>query len=170
MTTLVLQPPQLLIAIRAVSVPQVSGCTIASPAWRRRSRAHGRARRQAGHRERPRRARKTPPLLTFSAHKESDKRPRVCRRDAPGPTNAFAAESGRPTTFSVRTGHPSDRPVAPSLHPRGVASFLYITTGPCCVDPAGRQGFRDPKVLTRRKGVGSTSTLCPRNGYCARNL
>jgi hypothetical protein len=54
----VLQPWQLLLAIRAVGVPQVSGCTIASPAWRRRPGAHGRARRQAGHRERLRRARK----------------------------------------------------------------------------------------------------------------
>jgi hypothetical protein len=36
----VLQPWQLLLAIRAVGVPQVGGCTIASPAWRRLVRIH----------------------------------------------------------------------------------------------------------------------------------
>ncbi len=46
---------------------------------------------------------KTPPILPFTTQMESDQRLRVCRRDAPGPTNAFAAESDRPTTFSVRT-------------------------------------------------------------------
>ena len=47
---------------------------------------------------------KTPPILPFTTPTESDQRPRACRQDAPALTNALAAESDRPTTFSVRTG------------------------------------------------------------------
>ena len=101
----VLQPWQLLLAILAVGVPQVSGCTIASPAWRRRASAHGRARRQAGHKERPYRGRKNrlpyshlPPLWKAISDCAS------AGETPPTPTNAFAAESGRTTTISVGTG------------------------------------------------------------------
>jgi hypothetical protein len=31
-----------------------------------------------------------------------------------------------------------------------VGSCPYITIGPCCVDPAGRRGFRDSQLGTRR--------------------
>ncbi len=51
---------------------------------------------------------KTPPILPFTTLIESDQRPRVCRRDAPTPTNAFAADSGLLTIFSVRTGRGDD--------------------------------------------------------------
>jgi hypothetical protein len=40
---------------------------------------------------------------------------------------------------------PPGRRIAPSLRPRRVGSLPYITTGPCCVDPAARRGFRDPQ-------------------------
>jgi hypothetical protein len=43
------------------------------------------------------------------------------------------------------SGRPPGRRITPSLGPRRVGSFPSITTGPCCVDPAGRRGFRDPQ-------------------------
>jgi hypothetical protein len=36
---------------------------------------------------------KTPPILPFAVDKETDQRPRVCRRDAPGPTR-FSGPKG----------------------------------------------------------------------------
>jgi hypothetical protein len=41
------------------------------------------------------------------------------------------------------SGRPPGRRIAPSLHARRVGAFPYVTTGPCCFDPAGRRGFRD---------------------------
>jgi hypothetical protein len=66
--------------------------------------------------------------------------------------------SGRQRSFPARRraawagksgGRPSSGRIAPSLHSGRVGSFPYITTGPCCVDPAGRRGFRDPHRLPR---------------------
>jgi hypothetical protein len=54
----------------------------------------------------------------------------------PAPTNAFAAESGRPATFSVRTTH-SDPEPAPSECSENSESAL-----PCSEDEA--DGFTDP--------------------------
>jgi hypothetical protein len=88
---------------------------------------------------------KTPPILPFTTHKESDQRPRVCRRNAPGPTNAFAAESGRPTTFSVRTGplqvlNPRTREVYVLVRQDVYQQASRILDGP------NRRGWDDPEL------------------------
>src|SRR5450631_4946699 len=61
----VLQPWQLLIAIRAVGVPQVGGCGIATPASLRLVPVHHPASRRADDRERPGGRVKTESLLLF---------------------------------------------------------------------------------------------------------
>jgi hypothetical protein len=67
----------------------------------------------------------------------------------------------RPPTLATPARHPgSGRPpgrrIAPSLHPRRVGSSPYTTTGPCCFDPAGRRGFRDPQA---RSGPGAARCI-----------
>jgi hypothetical protein len=48
---------------------------------------------------------KKPQILPFTTHNGSDQRPRDSPGDTPpAPTNPFADKSGRPMTFSVRTG------------------------------------------------------------------
>ena len=88
------------------------------------------------------------------------------------------------TTPARRPGsgrHPCRR-IAPSLHPRRVGSFPYITTGPCCVDPAGRRGFRylqgekTPPILPftttmqsdQRLRVGRRDAPGPDERFCRR--
>jgi hypothetical protein len=58
----------------------------------------------------------------------------------------------RPPALATPARHPGSgrhrgRRIAPSLHPRRVGSFPYITPGPYCFDPGGRGGFRDPQAL-----------------------
>ncbi len=78
-----------------------------TPAWRTPpARCMAEPDAKAGHRNTPAPARKTPPILPFITPKRSDQRlRRLCRQDAPSIRRAaFAAESDRPPTFSVRTG------------------------------------------------------------------
>jgi len=49
---------------------------------------------------------KTPPILPFTTpYEKRSATPASAGETPPAPTNAFAAESGLPTTFSVRTGY-----------------------------------------------------------------
>jgi hypothetical protein len=164
----VLQPWQLLLAIRAVGVPRSADCPIATSAWRRQARVHGKAWRHAGHRERLRLARKNashtpifhPRWKAISDSASASETPRAL-------TNAFAAECGRPTTFSVgttmfsvrtRLAHTYATFLSANCQRRKVGAPFkrYLNTivtrsiglalnGPFCVDPAGRRGFRDPQ-------------------------
>jgi hypothetical protein len=72
----------------------------------------------------------------------------------------------RPPALPTPARHPGSgrrpgRRIAPSLHPRRVGSFPYITTGPCCVDPAGRRSFRDPQGRENRERAASVHFSVP---------
>ena len=101
---------------RVAAVPKSAVYIIATSAWRRPARVHGKAWRHAGHRERLRWARKNAshtPMLPPRWKAISDSA--SAGETPPAPTNAFAAESGRPTTFSVRTGAKQERYQQPHL-------------------------------------------------------